>query len=65
MKTALADFGKDFNNGLLVLFIICAIIYDLSPIDLCSDLVPVVGLIDDIIISLSAFCTAYMKWRKI
>lgn len=47
----------------LVLFII-AIVYDISPADIIPDLIPFLGLSDDIIVTIMIIINAYLKWRK-
>ena len=52
------------NKFFAVLFVIAAIIYGISPVDLIPDIAPLIGWSDDIIINLIAIINAYIKWRK-
>jgi uncharacterized membrane protein YkvA (DUF1232 family) len=42
------------NNGFVVLILILALLYIISPIDLIPDPIPVVGLVDDVAVGLGA-----------
>lgn len=48
---------------LAIAIVIIAIIYDISPIDLIPD-VPVVGWIDDVVVSVLAFANLIKQMRK-
>ena len=45
---------KPQNTGLALILFILAILYDLSPVDLLPDVMPGVGWVDDLFITLSA-----------
>ena len=48
----------------MLLIVILAVLYVLSPIDFLPDIVPVVGWIDDIVVALTAIAVALKKILK-
>ena len=46
-----------------IIGIILAIIYLISPVDLIPDVIPVIGLIDDVIVIAMAGAFAMEQWR--
>lgn len=55
---------KPISKYVSVLLVIFALIYNISPIDFIVDVTPLIGLADDIILTLAAIVNLYMKWRK-
>ncbi len=55
---------KKKNKILPVVFIILALIYDASPVDVIPDLTPFIGWADDIAVTLGTIIFAYIKWRS-
>ena len=55
---------KNRNKLFAVLFVIGAIIYGVSPVDLIPDIAPLIGWSDDIVLNLIALINAYINWRK-
>ena len=47
-----------------IIFVIAAIIYNVSPIDFIVDITPLIGFADDIVLTLAALINLYIKWRK-
>ncbi|MCL2800124.1 MAG: YkvA family protein [Endomicrobia bacterium] len=46
-------------------FLIFAIIYTISPVDLIPDAIPVVGWFDDALINLAAILNLIIRYRKL
>ena len=57
-------FNENWNKFFAIIFIIVALIYDINPADLVTDLAPIVGWIDDIVITLISIINAYIQWKK-
>ncbi len=45
-------------------FVIIAIIYDVCPLDMLPDLTPVIGILDDIALTVGALLNFYIQYRK-
>ena len=56
--------NKKISKNISVLLVILAIIYNVSPIDFIVDITPLIGLADDVVLTLAAVVNLYMKWRK-
>ena len=56
--------NKKLSKYVSVALVIFAIIYNVSPVDFIVDITPVIGLADDIILTLVTVVNLYMKWRK-
>ena len=52
------------SKGLSVFLVVLALIYNVSPIDFVLDVTPIIGIADDVILTLAAIVNMYMKWRK-
>ena len=52
------------DNSFIVVVIILALLYILSPIDLIPDFIPVVGWADDLVVGLGAGVTALAAGRR-
>ena len=57
-------FDESWNKFFAILLIIAALLYDINPADLVTDLAPIVGWIDDIVITLISIINAYIQWKK-
>ena len=55
---------KPVSKYLSVILVIFALIYNVSPVDFIVDVTPLIGLADDVILTLAAIVNLYMKWRK-
>ena len=55
---------KPISKYLSVILVIFALIYNVSPVDFIVDITPLIGLADDVVITLAAIVNLYMKWRK-
>ena len=55
---------KSMSKGLSAFLVVLALIYNVSPIDFVLDVTPIIGLADDVILTLAAIVNMYMKWRK-
>lgn len=55
---------SDFQKGLAVFFVILSTIYAVSPIDLATDAVPVVGWLDDIGFLAAATMNAIQQFTR-
>jgi uncharacterized membrane protein YkvA (DUF1232 family) len=55
--------GKN-NKSLATVFLILAIIYMLSPIDIIPDLIPVLGWGDDVVVGVLAFINFLNQQKK-
>ena len=58
------DKKKPVSKYVSVLLVVFALIYNISPIDFIVDVTPLIGLADDVILTLAAIVNLYMKWRK-
>lgn len=58
------DKKKPISKYLSVILVIFALIYNVSPVDFIVDVTPLIGLADDVILTLAAIVNLYMKWRK-
>ena len=56
--------NKKLSKYVSVALVIFAIIYNVSPVDFIVDITPIIGLADDIILTLVTVVNLYMKWRK-
>ena len=55
---------KPISKYLSVILVIFALIYNVSPVDFIVDITPLIGLADDVVITLAAIVNLYMKWCK-
>ena len=55
---------KSISKYVSVLLVVFALIYNVSPVDFIVDITPLIGLADDVILTLAAIVNLYMKWRK-
>lgn len=56
--------NKKISKYLSVALVILAIIYNISPVDFIVDITPLIGLADDLILTIAAIVNLYVKWRK-
>ena len=56
--------NKKLSKFISIVLVIFALIYNVSPVDFIVDITPLIGLADDIILTLAAVVNLYMKWRK-
>lgn len=56
--------NKPVGKIVSVILVIFALIYNVSPVDFIVDVTPLIGLADDVILTLAAIVNLYMKWRK-
>lgn len=56
--------NKKTSKYLSIALVVFALIYNVSPIDFIVDVTPLIGLADDVILTLAAVVNMYMKWRK-
>ncbi len=52
------------DNSFVIVILILAVLYILSPIDLIPDFIPVVGWVDDLAVGLGAGAAALSAGRK-
>ena len=55
---------KPVSKYVSIILVIFALIYNVSPVDFIVDVTPLIGLADDVILTLAAIVNLYMKWRK-
>ena len=58
------DIKKPVSKYVSVLLVVFALVYNVSPVDFIVDVTPLIGLADDVILTLAAIVNLYMKWRK-
>lgn len=56
--------NKSMSKFISVFLVILAFLYNISPVDFIVDVTPIIGLTDDIIITIAAIVNLYIKWRK-
>ena len=56
--------NKKTSKYLSIALVVLALIYNVSPIDFIPDITPLIGLADDVVLTLTAIVNLYMKWRK-
>ena len=56
--------NKPVSKYVSILLVIFALIYNVSPVDFIIDVTPLIGLADDVMLTLAAIVNLYMKWRK-
>lgn len=56
--------NKKISKNISIILVILAIIYNISPVDFIVDITPIIGLADDVVLTLAALVNLYMKWRK-
>ncbi|MBQ8887284.1 MAG: DUF1232 domain-containing protein [Candidatus Gastranaerophilales bacterium] len=56
--------NKRVSKYLSVILVIFALIYNVSPVDFIVDVTPLIGIADDVVVTLAAIVNLYMKWRK-
>ena len=56
--------NKKSSKYLSIALVVFALIYNVSPVDFIVDVTPLIGLADDVILTLAAVVNMYMKWRK-
>ena len=56
--------NKKTSKYLSIALVVFALIYNVSPVDFIVDVTPLIGLADDVILTLAAVVNMYMKWRK-
>ena len=56
--------NKKASKYVSVALVIFALIYNVSPVDFIVDVTPLIGLADDVVLTLAAIVNLYMKWRK-
>ena len=56
--------NKKLSKYISIAFVIFALIYNISPVDFIVDITPLIGLADDVVLTLAAIVNLYMKWRK-
>ena len=64
MQEKKIDKKKPISKYVSVLLVVFALIYNVSPVDFIVDITPLIGLADDVILTLAAIVNLYMKWRK-
>ena len=52
------------NNGFVVLVLVLALLYIISPIDLVPDAIPVIGWVDDAVVGIGAGAAALASGRR-
>lgn len=60
----LSNFNSICNKLFAILFLIFAIVYGISPVDLVPDTIPIIGWLDDLFLNLASITNAYFQWRK-
>ena len=60
----ISNFNSIWNKVFAILFVIFAIVYSISPVDLVPDTIPIIGWLDDLFLNLSTITNAYFQWRK-
>ena len=56
--------NKKISKNISIILVILAIIYNISPVDFIIDITPIIGLADDVVLTLAALVNLYLKWRK-
>lgn len=56
--------NKKISKNISIILVVLAIIYNVSPVDFIVDITPIIGLADDVVLTLAALINLYMKWRK-